>query len=222
MVKFEEDKSTKGIEQIWVVPYGNLMTFMMIFFFLLYAFTFQKQNVNYERVVTQVRKQLGEKDEKLRKEITQQEKETDLASKVDSYVADSNLRQYARVDINAKQIRIVLATPVLFESGKDVLSDSTKVILREVANMLKTIDNPVIIEGHTDNVPILGGKFHSNWELSLARAISVIKFFQDECGLDPKRFAAAGYGEFRPVASNDTEAGRAQNRRIEIIIIRSS
>jgi chemotaxis protein MotB len=94
--------------------------------------------------------------------------------------------------------------------------------LAGVSKVLAAVPNKVIIEGHTDNQPLAGGKYPSNWELSVARAYSVIEYFSKEKGISPERFIAAGYGEYRPVASNETLEGRAQNRRIEIVLLRKS
>jgi chemotaxis protein MotB len=84
------------------------------------------------------------------------------------------------------------------------------------------MDNPVVVEGHTDNVPISSKKYRSNFELSAARAFSVINYFINTEKMSPEKFSTFGYGEYRPVSSNDTEEGRAKNRRIEINIIRKA
>ena len=91
-------------------------------------------------------------------------------------------------------------------------------ILREVAGDIPADINWIIrVDGHTDNVPLSGrGKFADNWELSQARALSVVRYMQDSLGFPPERMAAAGFGEYRPVALGDDEASRAQNRRIEM------
>jgi chemotaxis protein MotB len=90
-------------------------------------------------------------------------------------------------------------------------------MLRTVAPELVRRAVEVRIEGHTDNRPISTGRFHSNWDLSTARAISVMKLFLDE-GLSPKHVSVSGYGEFRPVADNATDEGRRQNRRVDLVI----
>ena len=82
------------------------------------------------------------------------------------------------------------------------------------------MENPIIVEGHTDNVPISSAKYRSNFELSAARAFSVINYFINSEKIAPVRFSTFGYGEYKPVASNETESDRAKNRRIEINIIR--
>jgi chemotaxis protein MotB len=114
---------------------------------------------------------------------------------------------------------LVLRLPenVFFDSGDARVKEAAIAMLRTVAPELVGRSVEVRIEGHTDNRPISTGRFHSNWDLSTARAISVMTLFLDE-GLSPKRVAVAGYGEFRPVADNGTDEGRRQNRRVDLVI----
>ncbi len=107
---------------------------------------------------------------------------------------------------------------VLFASGSATLGKDGKAALRAVAGALRDMKGKVVrVEGHTDDVPAAGSGFASNWELSTARALAVVRHLQDS-GLDPTRLAAAGYAEFQPIAPNDTPEGRSQNRRIEIVL----
>jgi chemotaxis protein MotB len=109
---------------------------------------------------------------------------------------------------------------ILFASGSATIGAEGRVALRKVADALRGLQKKTIrVEGHTDNVPTgSGGPFASNWELSSARALAVVHFFQ-ETGVDPTRLSSAGYGEFQPIASNDTPEGRSLNRRIEIVLV---
>jgi chemotaxis protein MotB len=91
--------------------------------------------------------------------------------------------------------------------------------LDKIADALDKIPYAVRVEGHTDNVPIQTRGFPSNWELSVARAVNVVKYFAEVSNIDPKRLSAVGYGESRPVASNDTRPNRAKNRRVEIFLL---
>ncbi|MEM6733653.1 MAG: OmpA family protein, partial [Myxococcota bacterium] len=112
-----------------------------------------------------------------------------------------------------------LANNVLFDSGKTELKDEGKEALTQVAQVLTTIgDRDFLIAGHTDDQRIRTKRFPNNWHLSTARAVSVLEFFVDQ-GFTPENLAAAGYGEFSPVAPNDDKDNRALNRRIEIILV---
>jgi chemotaxis protein MotB len=113
-------------------------------------------------------------------------------------------------------IRIV-TDQVLFPSGSAVIEPEGAQVLAVVGNALKTIDNPIIVEGHTDNLPIDTALYPSNWELSGARAGAVVRFFTS-LGLAADRMRPQGFADTRPLASNDTAAGRAKNRRVEIVV----
>ncbi|MGB3985550.1 MAG: OmpA family protein, partial [Limnochordia bacterium] len=89
-----------------------------------------------------------------------------------------------------------------------------------IGPILKDIPNPIRIEGHTDNLPIKTAQFPSNWELSVHRATSVIRYMVEELDFDPTKLSAAGYGEYRPVRPNDSAENRAMNRRVDIVIMR--
>ncbi|MDA8132282.1 MAG: OmpA family protein [Elusimicrobia bacterium] len=126
----------------------------------------------------------------------------------------------AEVQITAKQIKINIAEPVLFASGSADLGPRAADVLGPVSAVLNKLPNDVIVEGHTDSVPIKSGKFATNWELSAARANAVVGLLASKYSVPQDRLIAAAYGEYRPVADNDTSEGRARNRRIEIVVPR--
>ncbi len=124
-----------------------------------------------------------------------------------------------KVSFRKGQMVLELPAEILFPSGRGNLSKKGKEALAEVADVLSEFkDRRFMIAGHTDNQKIRTPRFPDNWHLSTARAVSVVEFFIDK-GFAPENLAAAGYGEFDPVAANDTDEGRAQNRRIEIILV---
>jgi chemotaxis protein MotB len=116
---------------------------------------------------------------------------------------------------------ITFLAEVFFDSGKDVIRNDGKESLKKVAYVLnKNVpDSNVAIEGHTDNDPIKHSSWKTNWELSSARALAVLHYFVDEADVKPQRLSANGYGEYKPVSSNDTLKGKQQNRRVEIVIL---
>ena len=120
------------------------------------------------------------------------------------------------------KLTVNMVDSILFDSGKAEVKKGGLVILGKVISILKDVsDKSIRIEGHTDNVPIsraLAQRYPTNWELSAARAINVMRFLQDQ-GIDPANLSAVAYGEWKPVATNDTPEGRAKNRRIEIILV---
>lgn len=142
----------------------------------------------------------------------------ELEEKLERELTDKKVR----LDLLEKGLVITLVTDeVLFDSGKEKLRPEAYPILDKVADFLiKSVpENFIGIEGHTDNQPIKYSGWKSNWELSTARALSVLHYLINEKGISPERISATGYGEYRPVASNETEEGRQLNRRVEIVII---
>ncbi len=121
------------------------------------------------------------------------------------------------------KLSVNLVEKILFDSGRAEVKTKGKEVLKKVGNILQSLDDKEIrIEGHTDNVPIGGSlqqRFPTNWELSTQRATNVLRFLQDSAGLDGKYLSSVGYGEFRPLSLNDTPEGRAENRRIEIVLV---
>jgi chemotaxis protein MotB len=121
------------------------------------------------------------------------------------------------------KLKVNMLDEILFDSGETTIKPQGLEVLKRVGNILRTVrDRAINIEGHTDNVPIgaeLRNKYPTNWELSAARATNVARYLQENIGIDPTLLSATGYGEYHPVASNETEEGRAKNRRIEIVLV---
>ncbi|TXF11832.1 flagellar motor protein MotD [Pelomicrobium methylotrophicum] len=115
-------------------------------------------------------------------------------------------------------IAVEINAAVLFAPGRARLEANSERVLRAVAAVLRDDDHLVRVEGHTDDVPIATREFPSNWELSTARAASVVRVFMDE-GVEGRRLSAVGYSSYRPVASNDTPEGRSRNRRVTVMIL---
>ncbi len=126
------------------------------------------------------------------------------------------------IGLHMEKDRIVIRIPggTLFTSGGAALVPGAEAVLDELARTLKGIDGSMKIEGHTDNVPTRNSNFSSNWDLSSARAITVLKFFVNRHGFDPAMISATGYGEYRPIDSNDTPYSRRINRRLDIVLKR--
>ena len=134
---------------------------------------------------------------------------------------EKGLRGKVGVDVGERGLVITLADNILFDSGKAQLKEEAYPILDKIASITesKAPDKNIGVEGHTDNVPIKYSGWKSNRELSTARANNVYHYLVDNCGLEPSKLTTIGYGEFRPVASNDTDSSRAKNRRVEIVIL---
>lgn len=139
---------------------------------------------------------------------------SDLVSEKFSQLMDEQLIQ---VSSNELWLQIELKDSILFASGNADPSAQALAIFDEIASILKNYDNPIQVEGYTDNIPISSLRYPTNWELSSARASAIVKVLASR-GIAPERLAAVGYGEFQPVAANTTAEGRAQNRRVAIMV----
>ena len=124
-----------------------------------------------------------------------------------------------RLTVDPRGLVISLGEQGVFDSGSDQLKPDGKALIDTLATSLVSLGNFIRVEGHTDNVPIHNDKFPSNWELSTSRATVVISYLITNFGLRPEALSAAGYSEYRPVASNDTEEGKSRNRRVDIIVL---
>ena len=143
--------------------------------------------------------------------------------KIESSLREQIEAQEIKLEEIEGKLKVTLVDKILFDTGKVEVNEKGKEILLELADSLRENKNQnVVVEGHTDDVPIglaLMDRYPTNWELSAARAIGVVRFLQEKGWLEPHRLSAAGYSYFRPVASNDTAEGRRQNRRIEITLV---
>ncbi len=140
-----------------------------------------------------------------------------VAGQVERKMADLIERGLMRVRRGERWLEVELKTSILFASGEAHLAPEALPVLRDIAEILKDFPNPIQVEGFTDDVPINTPAFPSNWELSAARAASVVHLFT-KVGIRPERMVAIGYGQYRPVADNSTPEGRAKNRRVVLVI----
>ncbi len=123
-----------------------------------------------------------------------------------------------RLMITGRGLVIHLPEFLFFATGEAQIRPEAEPLLERLAGILQKIPNQMVVEGHTDNRPINTPQFPSNWELSVHRATSLVRYLVEKHHLDPARFAAAGYGEYAPLTGNDEEAGRSMNRRVDIVI----
>jgi chemotaxis protein MotB len=169
---------------------------------------------------------LAAEKERLEKERAAKEAEIERLTRTQQELSKSLQAEIERGDITIKQVRdrltINMVEKVLFNSGQAQVKPAGLKVLTQVSDVLKNVtDKQIRIEGHTDNVPIgvkIRDKFPTNWELSTARATTVVRFFIDRGGVSRESLEAVGFADTRPVASNDTDEGRTENRRIEIVL----
>lgn len=143
-----------------------------------------------------------------------------IKAKIDKFAADNGIQTTLVTSVEERGLVVSIQETLLFESGSANITDRAREVLQKVSTVLAAAPNQIKVEGHTDNIPINTAKFPSNWELSVIRAINVVHILQND-GITADRLSATGYGEFRPISHNDTEAGRGKNRRIDLLILRT-
>jgi chemotaxis protein MotB len=188
----------RSAEKLWLVSYSDFMTIMMIFFLAMFG---------YSHMMSQKRQQAMKRP---------------LAYKEFAAVIEEMQQRMAdkvRLLDDVSKTTVELGENVLFESGSADLDANAKATLNEIAASIARVDGDIIVEGHTDDVPITSRKYRSNWELSAARAFSVVDQMS-KAGIPPSRLAAWGFGENRPVVPNDNDEDRRRNRRIDIVVLK--
>lgn len=142
----------------------------------------------------------------------------DLRAEISGTIREMDIGDEVKIVEGTNFLILRFDSVLLFDLGKADIRESSLDALKKIGLMLNKLDNEIIVQGHTDDLPINTQQFPSNWELSTRRATNVIHFFVDECGIDPSRLTATGNAEFKPVKPNDSSENRQQNRRIDIVV----
>lgn len=172
--------------------------------------------------VNLLKSRLQEAQVEVKETQASKEDELDQMKRQLSQKLGQELSEYkAKLERTERGLVITFMAEIFFKSGKAELLEEAKKSLKSVSEVLakQAHDSTIAVEGHTDNVPIKYSGWKSNWELASARALSVVHYFVDECGLNPELLQARSFGQHHPVASNDNKEGRQQNRRVEIVIV---
>ena len=229
MIKKKNRQEDHGNRDRWLITYADLITLLLIFFIVMYSMSMVDAK-KFEQVAASLMSALsgrgqeildypgpsiieGMSGEQLQMETIRQQ--------LQEYIDQNNLGANIQLYQQERGLVISLSDTVLFESGRAELTPQAQDIMRKVGVSLAPISNYIRIEGHTDNLPINNAQFPSNWELSAMRATNVLRFLVREADLNPARLSESGYGEYRPIADNNSEAGRALNRRVDIVIMKS-
>jgi chemotaxis protein MotB len=212
----------------WLLTYADMITLLLALFIILFSIS-TINKVKLQRLVHDLGGGFNSQDaiNNPPNGMTTSATKDDLQAmqaQLQSYIQSQSLQKSVQTKItrDGKKRELVitlLSDKQLFDSGKADIKPFTKKILDEVYQQLKTRQNEVRVEGNTDNVPISNDQFPSNWELSAARATGVARYFVENDGLSPLRISALGYGQYRPRVPNDTDAHRAENRRVDVVIL---
>ena len=152
--------------------------------------------------------------------IAEDKQFSNLYASLEHYIKAHGLSASVTIQNQQRGIQISLSDVVFFNTGEATLQAQDMVVLAGLVPFLQQLSNQILVEGYTDSVPIHTGQFPSNWELSTGRALTVLEFLQGH-GISPRRLSAVGYGQYHPLYSNATHVGRAQNRRVNIVILRN-
>jgi len=182
----------------------------------------EQENANLRNQILRLQKEKTREIEDVVKEKERELTELEKAKLELEEALKKEIGDYkAKLEMTERGLVITFLSEVFFDSGKNSIRETGKDSLQRVAEVLNknVSDSNVAIEGHTDNQPIRHSGWKSNWELSSARALAVLHYLIDECKVSPERLSANGYGEFRPVAQNNTKEDMQKNRRVEIVIL---
>jgi chemotaxis protein MotB len=237
-------KRSSGGEQLrgdeWIATYSDTITLILTFFILLYSFStidavkLRQISSALQSVLTgNPNTSIMDFDMKYGEvpvvgDITDIESiidigkdTTNMYQKIMEFIDENNLHSSVEIKEDSRGVIIELSDNILFQSARADLKPESKEILAKISDLIMTFDNTIIVEGHTDNIPMRSPMFDSNWELSAARAVSVLRYLVEVKGNDPKRFTAQGYGEYHPIVPNDSVQNRSLNRRVNILIVAS-
>ncbi len=213
----------------WLITYADLITLLLIFFVVMYSIS-QADLAKFRQVAASLRAAFNldvlpapppgqsavtplEQDPRFNAYLS-------VRAQVASLFTRLGLdQQGVEVELTSEGIVIHLSDAVLFPPGQAELRPEAQRVLDGIAAIIEPLPNPIRIEGHTDNTPPPPGTYPDNWELSAMRAVNTVRYLTDVAGLSPQRLSAAGYGEFRPRASNETLEGRRKNRRVDIVLV---
>jgi chemotaxis protein MotB len=219
----------------WMTTFGDMMTLLLVFFVLLYSFSVMDLD-KFQGFISALQNQLGvlEGGETISEApnieagqfdqnfAEQLENMAEIMKNMQSYIVENDLQDRVEIEAKRKGLVISFTGEILYELGRADLREEGREVLAMISDNLKNIPNDIMIEGHTDDLPIRTDEFPSNWELSTARAVNVTKFLIEEQDFMPSRLSAAGYSQYRPVADNSTSEGRNENRRVEIVVLNTS
>jgi chemotaxis protein MotB len=228
-------KAQEVTAPLWFVSYADLVTNMLCFFVMLFAFSSldspKKRQESESRdekfhAVFSINSAQGSSQWLthggkgiLLTPASRKSEIPHLVKKVKNQLRKAPSADRMLVMASDQMVKIEIPSNVLFESGSAQMRRGAEDVLTALVPVLSTIDNHIRIDGHTDDQPTRSGNYPSNWELSTARACTVVRFFVDKMMQDPERFSAQGYGEFRPKVPNTSAENREINRRVEIIVL---
>lgn len=237
-----EEETGESWPPQWIVSYSDVATLLMTFFIVIATMISLKipllnladfktapvveqivkikelENLTLEQ--KNLIKQFRKLELKQLRDLDKMESVAELGNDIQQFIDEENLSGFLQLKVKTWEISIIPMTKFLFDPGKTRLSKKGMEMINTMEKFIKEQNVRIRVEGHTDNTPVQRGPFASNWELSVARANSVMRYIIEKFKFDPTRIEAIGYGASRPIVENDTPENQAKNRRVEFQIIR--
>ena len=231
-------KHEEHMDESWLIPYADILTLLLALFLVLYAMS----NVNEDKF-QELKQSLNAvfsggagllvsdsgftelednpfTDNTINNYMFEEKKLRECQYQMNEYFEEMNLAQVINTQLTREGLLVTIQDVALFDSGKAEVRAEAADLLKYLGLILAEVDNRIQVRGHTDNLPIHTSEFPSNWELSVQRALNVMKKFTEIPNLEVRRLSVVGYGEYSPITTNDNPEGRAQNRRVELLVER--
>lgn len=226
--------------EAWLIPYADILTLLLALFIVLFATsqTDQQKMQQMAQAFTSAFNSGGPSifdkmgttsyypshdlptEDDTGQYLRENQQLSEVQQTMETYIKENELESELSTELTEAGLMIRIKERALFPSGSADLLEGSQQMGATIAKLLGTVNQRVIVSGHTDNMPISNERFPSNWDLSATRAVNFLKFMLEQAPLAPARFSAVGCGEYQPLAPNDTEEGRAQNRRVEVMLSR--
>lgn len=221
--KFNKEESDEDEDETsWQDSYSDLMTDLLAIFVILFSFAMMNQAIIAYRASSAQKPKAVAESSAIQQTLPDEDNFNSLIESIRSYINEAGLSEQLSVSKQGSNLILLRAkSSVFFETGLADVKPDAEPILEGISKILTRYSDSikmVRIEGHTDNRPINNKVFNSNWELSTARAVNVLKKLAEISPLGSDKFSAVGYAEFHPIANNDTAANMAKNRRVDFII----
>jgi chemotaxis protein MotB len=229
----KKNKHEEDFDEGWLLPYSDLMTLLLAVFIVLFATSKVDQKKMEDMADSFANIVVSSKgtgfEDSIGKQIAQGNSDElsaytksvmQIKMNMDKYIKENNLTNEISAETDNDKLKIVIANNILYQPGSAEVSERNIELANTIGKLIvdQGKDIEVTVVGHTDNVPVHNNEFDDNIELSQKRAFNFLKNMLKTSGVDPRKFSTAGYGEYQPIASNDTEEGKQLNRRVEILI----
>ncbi|WP_315074702.1 flagellar motor protein MotB [uncultured Clostridium sp.] len=228
------------VDEAWLLPYSDMLTLLLALFIVMFAMgqtdksKFQAMAKEFSVIFaggSAMMNNSGDsaviptgsptEDQAIKSDSElEEDKMTEVKKQLEQEIQQEGYADKIKVELNGDGLDIAIQDVVLFNSGEADVLQNVSPLLSKISDMLQGLDNKIKVVGHTDNVPISNSKFRSNWDLSAMRAINVMNFMTTTGKVAQDRMSIQAYGDQMPKYSNDTEEGRAKNRRVEIVVAR--